>query len=54
MWQPAASFTITAQNQTLQTAKAMVYRTDLCGAISVEPGANVRTTTALHCSSAPR
>ena len=39
---------------TLQSAGVMVYRTDLCGAISVEPGADVRTTTALHCSSAAR
>jgi len=39
---------------TLQSAGAMVYRTDLCGAISLEPGADVRTTTALHCSSAAR
>jgi competence protein ComEC len=46
---PAAT-TIT----TLHSAGAMVYRTDLCGAISVEPGPDVRTTTVLHCSSAPR
>jgi competence protein ComEC len=39
---------------TLHSAGAMVYRTDLCGAISVEPGAHVRTKTALHCSSATR
>jgi beta-lactamase superfamily II metal-dependent hydrolase len=33
----------------LRRAGATVYRTDLCGAIIVEPSASTRTTTTLHC-----
>jgi len=33
----------------LRRAGTTVYRTDLCGAIIVEPSANARTTTTLRC-----
>jgi beta-lactamase superfamily II metal-dependent hydrolase len=33
----------------LRRAGTTVYRTDLCGAIIVEPSANTRTTPTLHC-----
>src|SRR6202011_1070603 len=36
---------------TLRNAGAETYRTDLCGAIIVEPSMNSRTTTIPHCSS---
>jgi competence protein ComEC len=35
---------------TLRRAGATTYRTDLCGAIIVDAGTNVRTTTILRCS----
>ena len=34
---------------TLRGTRATVYRTDLCGAIIVEPSTNIRTSTTLHC-----
>jgi competence protein ComEC len=34
---------------TLRSAGATAYRTDLCGAIVVEAGVDVRTTTTFHC-----
>jgi competence protein ComEC len=34
---------------TLRGAGAMTYRTDLCGAVIIEPGVNVRTVATLRC-----
>ncbi len=38
---------------TLQSAGSETYRTDLCGAVIVEAGIEMRSTTSLRCSAEP-